>query len=81
MQILDHFFGRKRFFKDRTAYYKNLNETMPKIGEGCVMPIERRKDLSLKEFKSHYVKKGIPVVLEGAALDWPLRKKMVAPIF
>ena len=43
---------------------------MKKHGEGRIMPIERRKDLSLEEFKNHYVKKGIPVVLEGAANDW-----------
>lgn len=48
---------------------------MPRHGEGRIMPIERRKDLSEEEFKNHYVKKGIPVVLEGAAADWPCVKK------
>jgi len=74
-QFVDHFFGRKRLFKNRSAFYKELFETMPKHGEGRIMPIERRKDLSLEEFKNHYVKKGIPVVLEGAANDWPCVKK------
>lgn len=64
-QFSDHFFGRKKLFSDRASFYKELNETMPKHGEGRIMPIERRKDLSLKEFKEHYVKKGIPVVMEG----------------
>lgn len=48
---------------------------MKKHGEGRLMPIERRKDLSIKEFKEHYVKKGIPVVMEGAAKDWPCVQK------
>lgn len=74
-QFADHFFGRKKLFSDRAPYYKELNETMPKHGEGRIMPIERRKDLSLKEFKEHYVKKGIPVVMEGAAKDWPCVQK------
>lgn len=74
-QIADHFFGRKRLFKNRTKFYKELFETLPKHGEGKIMPIERRTDLSLEEFKNHYVKKGIPVVMEGAALDWPCVKK------
>jgi len=74
-QWFDHFFGRKTFFKNRTSFYNKLHETMPKHGLGRIMPIERRKDLSLKEFKEHYVKKGIPVVLDGAAKDWPCAKK------
>ncbi|MBC7863593.1 MAG: cupin-like domain-containing protein [Bacteroidia bacterium] len=74
-QWFDHFFGRKTFFKNRTPFYNKLHETMPKHGEGRIMPLERRKDLSLKEFKEHYVRKGIPVVLEGAAKEWPCVKK------
>ena len=69
-QFCDHFFGRKRLFKDRSKYYNSLAETMKKHGEGRIMPVERRKDLSIEEFKNHYVKKGIPVVLDGAAKDW-----------
>lgn len=74
-QFCDHFFGRKRLFKDRKKFYENLEKSMAKHGPGRIMPIERRKDLSLKEFKEHYVKKGIPVVLEGAANEWDCVKK------
>ncbi len=78
-QILDHFFGRKRIFrflgKRRKFFYKNLLKTLKENGEGKLIPIERRKDLSLKEFKEHYVRKGIPVVLDGAAKDWDCVKK------
>jgi len=74
-QILDHFFGRKRMFKlfggRRRKFYSNLRETLIKGGEGKMVPIERRKDLSIEEFKNHYMKKGIPVVMEGMAKDWP----------
>ncbi|MBT9548277.1 MAG: cupin-like domain-containing protein [Candidatus Sericytochromatia bacterium] len=38
---------------------------------GRVLPIERRKNLSLAEYKRVYLGKGIPVVLQGAAKDWP----------
>ncbi len=75
-QWVDHFFGRKKLFaKGRGKFYKDVLESMKKHGEGKIMPIERRKDLSLKEFKEHYVAKGIPVVMEGAALDWDCVKK------
>jgi hypothetical protein len=74
-QFFDHFFGRKRVFKNREKFYKKLEVCLAKHGEGEIMPIERRKDLTPKEFKDHYVKKGIPVVLEGAAKDWACVQK------
>ena len=78
-QILDHFFGRARVFKivgkRRRTFYKNVHATLKASGEGKIIPIERRTDLSLKEFKDHYVKKGIPVILEGAAKNWDCANK------
>ena len=73
-QFLDHFFGRKRvekvFRQSRRRFYKNLLETLQRSGEGRIIPIERRKNLSIKEFKDTYLKKGIPVIMEGAANEW-----------
>jgi hypothetical protein len=74
-QLADHLFGRKKLFKDRSAYYKKLHETLKASGPGKITPLERRKDLSLEEFNEHYVKKGIPVIMEGAAKDWPCVQK------
>ncbi len=78
-QVLDHFLGRERTFKilgkRRKKFYRNLLETLKKSGEGKIYPIEKRKDITLKEFKNHYMRKGIPVVLEGAAKDWDCVKK------
>jgi len=74
-QLADHLFGRKKLFKDRSGFYKRLAATLKASGEGKITPLERRKDLSLEEFHNHYVRKGIPVILEGAAKDWPCVKK------
>lgn len=74
-QVADHFFGRKKLFKNRSKFYAGVIANLKKSGEGRIMPVERRKDLSLEEFKNHYVKKGIPVILEGAAKDWACTKK------
>lgn len=78
-QFMDHFFGRDWVFKvlgnRRRKFYKMLTETLKSSGEGKIIPMERRKDLSLKEFKEYYVRKGIPVVMEGAAKDWDCVKK------
>jgi len=78
-QFLDHFFNRRRVFKvlgkRRRAFYRGLHETLKKNGEGKAIEIERRTDLTLKEFRKHYLRKGIPVIMEGAAKDWDCVKK------
>ena len=74
-QVADHFFGRKKLFGNRTKYYEDLKKELISHGEGRIMPVERRTDLSLEEFKDHYVRKGIPVVMEGAAKEWDCVKK------
>jgi hypothetical protein len=74
-QVADHFFGRKKLFKDRSKFYNGLLKEMQKHGEGRIMSVERRTDLSREEFMNHYVRKGIPVVMEGAAKDWECVKK------
>jgi hypothetical protein len=73
-QFLNQFLGKKRvnrvFGKRRKAFHEKLMNDLIKSGKGKAIPVERRKDLSLEEFKNHYRKKGIPVVMEGAANDW-----------
>ncbi len=69
-QWFDHFFGRKTLFKDRSKYFERLEKVLKEKGESELKPIERRTDLSKTEFLNHYVAKGIPVVMEGAAKDW-----------
>ena len=78
-QILDRFLGKKRttkiLGKHRKVFSEKLVADLKKSGKGKAMPIERRKDLSIKEFKNHYRRKGIPVVMEGAANNWDCVKK------
>ena len=40
-----------------------------------VYPVERRCELTPQEFRERYFVPGIPVVLEGAAAEWPAIKK------
>lgn len=37
---------------------------------GPVIPIEKRKDLSPEEFRRVYLRRGVPVVFQGAARHW-----------
>lgn len=73
-QFADHFLGRNLSFKlhkrARRRFYAKLLEELKASGPGKLHPIDRRPDLSVEEFKEQYVKKGIPVVLEGAAAEW-----------
>lgn len=73
-QILDHFLGRTRAHHltetQRRKFYHQLIKRFEERGEGKTIPLERRKNLSLEEFKKEYVAKQKPVILEGAAKEW-----------
>lgn len=74
LQTMDHIVGRRTGMrltkKFRKKFYAQLSETLEKKGEGKIIQIDRVKDISFEEFKTKYVDKGIPVVLEGAAKNW-----------
>lgn len=78
-QFFDHFLGRDRFFKwtknSRTKFYKELEAFLKEGGEGKAIPVERHTHLSRKDFINKYVRKGIPVIIEGAAKDWKCCKE------
>lgn len=78
-QFFDHFIGRERFFKmtrkQRTRFYRKLEQRLVATGEGNFIEVERRSDLSVAELKGHYMKHRIPVVLEGKAKDWACCKQ------
>ncbi|MFT6982578.1 MAG: hypothetical protein ACJAUD_001345 [Crocinitomicaceae bacterium] len=73
-QFFDHFLGRDRFFKwtrkSRGRFYKKLTKRLKESGPGKAIPVERLTDCSYEDFMNNYVKKGIPVILDGAAQDW-----------
>lgn len=78
-QLLDHFFGRDKVFhwhgKSRRKLFSNFHKALKEKGEGQILPVARRKNLSIAELKKEYISKGIPVVLEGAAKDWGCAQK------
>ena len=73
-QVLDHFISRpltvKLFGKSRYRLFKRISKELEDRGSSTILPVERRKNLSIEEFKREYLHKGIPVVLEGAAKNW-----------
>ncbi len=49
---------------------KHLAAASPVSGGG-ELGVDRRKDLSEREFVSRYLSRGLPVIFDGQALDWP----------
>jgi len=85
IQFVEHFLGKKRGLTitngARKRFYKKLHNDLKNKGEGKLVQIERRKNLSVAEFKKHYLKKGIPVVMEGFAKDWGCCKEWSLDFF
>lgn len=73
-QLLDKILGRKKgvklTYRSRQRLFKKVHTLLKKSGKGEVIEIERVKDISLQDFKKKYLNKGIPVIIEGLALDW-----------
>lgn len=55
--------------------YDRMLQRVTDQEEGKVYAVERRRDLTPEEFRERYFRTGIPVVLEGAAANWPATKK------
>ena len=72
--VLEHLFGKGI----STAFYslvkkrieENISEKLRTRTYGRRTEVDRRSDLSIQEFKENYLKKGIPVVFEGAGNSW-----------
>lgn len=69
--LLEHLFGRR--LSDRWLPTRNLQaEILAALeGPGRQRSVERRKNLSRAEFQRIYLRQGLPVVMVGAARNWP----------
>jgi len=78
LQLADHVLGRDSADRILGSYRQRLREqvleTLPERAPEPT-PVERVRDLSRDDFIRHYREPGIPVVLEGAAADWPCCKR------
>jgi len=76
MFLLEHYFPKISTVKDRKdAIRRRIAEHVRRGGKGRVIGVERVKQLSREEFKRRYLSRGVPVVLEGGALGWPLMQR------
>jgi hypothetical protein len=75
----DWLFGAENVAKLLPQRWETLHHRMlataSRNREGGVYPVDRRCELTPHEFREQYFRPGIPVVLEGAAAEWPAIKK------
>lgn len=71
--VTTHIFGKQ--IAKRLLAPPLLAPTPPSDMSPPVFQVEKRKDLSLSEFKRIYLAQGIPVIFQGAAKHWPCVKK------
>jgi len=70
--FLQHYFpksARIKGMRDRAC--DRIVENVRAKGAGKVVQVQRLKDISAEDFRTRYLANGIPVILEGAARDWP----------
>jgi len=79
-RFLDHLFGNQvpsnRFVNQRNRV-SNLVASDFQSDKiiGTLRKVDRVKNISDYDLKKHYISRGIPVVMEGRAKDWPCVKK------
>ncbi len=78
-RITDHIFGNKapadRFKPKRQKALEGIVSKMKnELPSGRIRQVDRKKDITNHELNG-YIRKGIPVVLEGKAKDWECVKK------
>ena len=69
--FLQHWFPRnKRLQRRKGAVRQRIIEHVRSSGKGRLLNVDRRKDLSAPEFRAQYLRRGLPVILDGAGHDW-----------
>jgi len=69
--FLQHWFPRsKRLQRRKGAVRQRIIDHVRSGGKGRLVNVDRRKDLSAPEFRAQYLRRGLPVILDGAGRDW-----------
>jgi hypothetical protein len=73
--LLEHYFPKSNVIQraKRTAH-RRIAEHVQRGGKGKVTAVDRIKDLSPRDFRQHYLSKGIPVIVDKGAARWPLAR-------
>ena len=71
--LMQHYFPQSESIATRrNAIQARVAEQLQRTGTGNVIPVDRRTDLSAKEFRRRYLATGTPVVIDKGAANWPV---------
>jgi len=71
--FLEHYFPKSDLVREmKETTRERIVRHIQSGGKGKVIQVERVKHLSPEDFRKNYLSKGIPVLIEGGAKDWPL---------
>ena len=71
--LLEHYFPNSQRIRDRkAASRRRATEHLRRHGAGEVHTVERLKEITPRDFRRRYLAKGVPVVIENGARNWPL---------
>ena len=80
--LFEHYFPNSapiKRIKDTTRL--RIAEHLRAGGKGTIIPVERKRGLSPEEFQRRYLATGTPVIIEGAAAEWPCVKQWSFDVF
>ncbi|MFN8641327.1 MAG: cupin-like domain-containing protein [Candidatus Binatia bacterium] len=73
---LEHFFPESERVRAFTAAARaRIVDHVRSSGKGRSIPVARATSLAPADFRRHFLSKGIPVLIEGAAASWPLMER------
>jgi lysine-specific demethylase 8 len=74
--LLQHYFpNNAALAQRRTALESRIADETRRRGFAPATRVERVERISPQEFRAHHLRKGIPLVIERGAADWPLASR------
>lgn len=71
--LAEHYFPKSPWVQSRKqAVRRRVAERLQQGAPGRVIDVERLQEITPRDFRRNYLSKGIPVILERGAVDWPL---------
>src|SRR6185369_8928880 len=71
--LLEHYFPKSDWIqRQRTASRHRAADLIREQGPGKITHVDRIPTLSPADFRQRYLSKGIPVIIENGAANWPL---------
>ncbi len=68
--VLEHYLKSRAVVEYKERTHQRIVEHVRAMGPGRCIPVDRVRNITPEQFRDRYLRKGIPVIIEGAAADW-----------